>query len=52
LDSGDADLDLWCAEKTKVFVQGQGKGFYSQLIVEIKKIKLKSIAIDTFDFPH
>ena len=50
-DSGDADLDLCCAVKSKVFVQG--KGFYSQLIVEIRKnLNLQSITTKTYDFPH
>ena len=45
-DSGDADIDLCCAVKSKVFVQG--KGFYSQLIVDIrKKLNLESITTDT-----
>ena len=50
-DSGDADLDLCCAVKSKVFVQG--KGFYSRLIVEIrKKLNLQSITTATYDFAH
>jgi len=40
-DSGNADIDLCCAVKSKVFVQG--KGFFSKLIVEIrKKLNLNS----------
>lgn len=34
-DSGNADIDLYCAVKAKVFVQG--KGYFSKLIVEIRK---------------
>jgi hypothetical protein len=34
-DSGDADIDLYCAIKSKLFVQG--RGFFSKLIVEIRK---------------
>ena len=50
-DSGDADLDLCCAVKSKVFVQG--KGFYSRLIVEIrKKLNLQCITTATYDFAH
>ena len=33
--SNNADIDLCCAVKSKVFVQG--KGFFSRLIVEIRK---------------
>ena len=41
-DSGNADIDLYCAVKSKVFVQG--RGFFSKLIVEIrKKLHLKNI---------
>ena len=47
----DADLDLCCTVKSKVFVQG--KGFFSQLIVEIrKKLNLQCITTETYDFPH
>lgn len=46
-DSGDADLDLCCAVKSNLFVQG--KGFYSQLIVEIRnKFNLESITTNTY----
>jgi hypothetical protein len=34
-DSGDADIDLYCAIKSKLFVQG--RGFFSKLIIEIRK---------------
>ena len=41
-DSGNADIDLCCAVKSKLFIQG--KGYYSKLIVEIrKKLNLHSI---------
>ncbi len=41
-DSGDADIDLYCAIKSKLFVQG--RGFFSKLIVEIrKKLNLPNI---------
>lgn len=43
-DSGDADIDLCCAVKSKVFIQG--KGYYSKLIVEIRK-KLNLMSIET-----
>ena len=47
----NADIDLCCAVKSKVFVQD--KGFFSQLIVEIrKKLNLQSITTETYDFPH
>jgi len=43
-DSGNADIDLCCAIKAKVFVQGQG--YFSKLIVEIRnKLHLKNIEI-------
>jgi hypothetical protein len=35
LDGGDADIDLCCAVKAKLFVQG--KGCFSMLITEIRK---------------
>lgn len=45
-NSGDADIDLFCAVKSKLFIQG--KGYFSKLIVEIrKKLNLKSIEIET-----
>lgn len=34
-NSGNADLDLCCAVKSKVFIQG--RGYFSKLIVEIRK---------------
>jgi hypothetical protein len=34
-DSGNADIDLCCAIKSKLFVQG--RGYFSKLIVEIRK---------------
>lgn len=41
-NSGNADIDLCCAVKSKVFIQGMG--FFSKLIVEIrKKLNLHSI---------
>jgi hypothetical protein len=41
-DSGNPDIDLCCAVKAKLFIQG--RGFFSQLIVEIrKKLNLNSI---------
>jgi hypothetical protein len=41
-NSGNADVDLYCAIKSKTFVQG--RGFFSKLIVEIrKKLNLNSI---------
>jgi len=43
-DSGNADIDLCCAVKSKIFIQG--KGFFSKLIVEIRK-KLNLINIET-----
>jgi hypothetical protein len=50
-DSGNADIDLCFSVKSKVFVQG--KGFYSQLIVEIrKKLNLRCITTVTYDFAH
>lgn len=43
-DSGNPDLDLCCAVKAKQFIQG--KGFFSKLIVEIRKtMNLSSIEI-------
>lgn len=41
-NSGNADIDLCCAVLSKLFIQG--RGFYSQLIVEIRKcLNLNSI---------
>jgi hypothetical protein len=34
-NSGNADIDLCCAVKSKLFIQG--RGFFSKLIVEIRK---------------
>ena len=43
-NSGNADTDLCCAVKSKVFIQG--KGYFSKLIIEIrKKLNLPSIEI-------
>lgn len=45
-DSGIADIDLCCAVKAKLFVQG--RGFFSKLIVEIRKnLKLENIETET-----
>ena len=47
-DSGNADIDLCCAIKSKVFLQG--RGFFSKLIVEIrKKVKLTNIETSVHD---
>lgn len=47
-NSGNADVDLYCAIKSKIFIQG--RGFFSKLIVEIrKKLNLKSIETTTHD---
>jgi hypothetical protein len=47
-NSGNADVDLYCAIKSKIFVQG--KGFFSKLIVEIrKKLNLNSIETSVHD---
>lgn len=43
-DSGNADIDLCCALKAKLFIQG--RGFFSKLIVEIRK-RLKLEVIET-----
>jgi hypothetical protein len=43
-NSGNADIDLYCAVKSKIFIQG--KGFFSKLIVEIRK-KLNLTSIET-----
>jgi hypothetical protein len=34
-DSGDPDIDLCCAIKSKCFIQG--RGFFSKLITEVRK---------------
>ena len=50
-NSGNADLDLCCAVKSKLFIQG--KGYYSQLIVDIRnKLNLESITTETNDTLH
>jgi hypothetical protein len=50
-NSGNADLDLCCAVKSKLFIQG--KGYYSQLIVDIRnKLNLESITTETHDKRH
>jgi hypothetical protein len=47
-NSGNADIDLCCAVKSKLFIQG--RGFFSKLIVEIrKKLKLNSIETSIHD---
>jgi hypothetical protein len=47
-NSGNADVDLYCAIKSKIFVQG--RGFFSKLIVEIrKKLNLNSIETSVHD---
>ncbi len=43
-DSGNADIDLYCAVKSKIFIQG--KGYFSKLIAEIRK-KLNLYCIET-----
>ena len=43
-NSGNADIDLCCGVKSKLFIQG--KGFYSKLIVEIRK-RLNLTSIET-----
>jgi len=45
-DSNNADVDLCCAIRSKLFVQG--KGFFSRLIVDIRnKLNLPSIETQT-----
>jgi hypothetical protein len=47
-NSGNADVDLYCAIKSKIFVQG--RGFFSKLIVEIRdKLNLNSIKTSVHD---
>ncbi len=47
-NSGNPDIDLCCAVKSKLFIQG--KGYFSKLIVEIrKKLNLESIETTTTD---
>lgn len=43
-DSGNADVDLCCAVKSKTYIQG--RGFFSKLIVEVRK-KLNLCSIET-----
>ena len=48
LQSESADIDLCCAVKAKLFIPG--RGFFSRLIVEIrKKLHLESIETSTHD---
>lgn len=45
-NSGNADIDLFCAIKSKIFVQG--RGYFSKLIGEIrKKLNLNSFETET-----
>ena len=47
-NSGNADIDLCCAVKSKLFIQG--RGFFSKLIVEIrKKLNLDSIETTVYN---
>jgi hypothetical protein len=47
-NSGNADIDLCCGVKSKLFIQG--RGFFSKLIIEIrKKLNLNSIETSTHD---
>ena len=47
-NSGNADIDLCCGVKSKLFIQG--RGFFSKLIVEIrKKLNLSSIETSVHD---
>ena len=47
-DSGNPDIDLCCAVKSKLFIQG--KGFYSKLIVDIRnKLGLDNIETTVFN---
>ena len=47
-NSGNADIDLCCGVKSKLFIQG--RGFFSKLIVEIrKKLNLSSIETSAHD---
>ena len=47
-DGGNPDIDLCCAIKSKCFLQG--RGFFSKLIVEIrKKLNLETIETITHD---
>lgn len=48
-DSGNADIDLCCAVSSKLFIQG--KGYFSLLIVEIRKrLNLPSIETSVIDY--
>ena len=53
-DSGNPDIDLCCAIKSKLFIQG--RGFFSKLIVEVrKKLNLDCIITETYtqrEFKH
>ena len=47
-NSGNADIDLCCGVKSKLFIQG--RGFFSKLIIEIRKrLNLNSIETTTHD---
>jgi hypothetical protein len=47
-DGGHADIDLCCAVKAKTFVQG--KGYFSQLIVDIRKyLQMHNIETNCLD---
>ena len=47
-NSGNPDIDLCCAVKSKLFIQG--RGYFSKLIVEIRKrLNLNSIETSTHD---
>lgn len=47
-NSGNADIDLCCGVKSKLFIQG--RGFFSKLIVEIRKrLNLPSIETTAHD---
>jgi len=48
-NSGNADIDLCCAVKSKLFIQG--RGFFSKLIVEIRK-RLNMDCIETSVHDH
>ena len=49
IDSENADLDLCCAVKSKIFVQG--RGHFSKLIVDIRKnMDVNSINIETHTY--
>jgi hypothetical protein len=47
-NSGNADIDLCCAVKSKLFIQG--RGFFSKIVVEVrKKLNLTSIETSVHD---